>query len=437
MKRFLAAFLVLLTSLSFGNAKVWAKDKAPATDTTAATTSDVTDSQDAADADDPSAISVSDLELINKKISDLAKYAKVSLLVQGQYTNASQFGTVAPGIKAPVAPAAAGFNDIYDQFSVKRVEIGLFGDLIPGQLSYQVKYDPAAATAAVSPSFTSPFATPVTAAAVSKPGVSNGEQLKDYYVKASYIPFADLQFGQYKYAQALEGRTPSGELDFINTALVTTAFEARRDLALQASASKIPVGPVAVDYALALVSGAGQNIADSNDNKDAAFRGGVDWTGLGATGLWTGLSFYGGWEQDALFSVTSAAGKTSTVYAPAGERSNTGFELRWVYNGFKLQGEYIQGKLEPGNYYNPSTTKESWPQGYYLTAQYRIGDVRFGVRGESYIANVYNGPAHWNNDVATAGIDWYQAKDRFKLSLNVEDHFKQYQAVIGQAEINL
>ena len=53
MKRLLVLFLALLTTVSLGQTRVWAKDKAAA-DTTSVATSDVNDSQDAADADDRS-----------------------------------------------------------------------------------------------------------------------------------------------------------------------------------------------------------------------------------------------------------------------------------------------------------------------------------------------------------------------------------------------
>jgi len=90
-------------------------------------------------------------------------------------------------------------------------------------------------------------------------------------------------------------RTPSGELDFNNTAIITTVLEARRDFTFQISGTKNSCGPVNLEYAVAAVQGAGQNNADNNENKDFAGRAGLTIPDLG---LYLGGSAYAGLGTD-------------------------------------------------------------------------------------------------------------------------------------------
>lgn len=385
---------------------VWAKGNEP--------------KEDADYKDEPAAVSVADIEGLNNRIADLAKSARVGVLLQVQYTNAGGNGILPKGFSTPIKVSTQTGYSYSDLFSGKRAEIALYGDLADKKIAYKVQYDPLATTTA-------------------KAGVSNGEQLKDFWIKASYIPYADLQFGQFKYAQALEGRTPSGELDFNNTALITTALEARRDFSFQVSGSKVPLGPLNGEYALAIVQGSGQNAGvDNNEIKDYAVRAGITLTDP-AFDLYVGGSAYSG--QEAYPGPTTVV---ASVLKAGWARNNTGLEGRVNVGGFKVQGEYIQGQLEPGNNYNPwdglTVVKAhlSNPQGWYATISYRLEDFRLGIRGESYNADTTKGSNYnVNNDVATLGVDWFQGKDKFKLSLNFEEHYGQYEAVIGQAQVNI
>ena len=252
--------------------------------------------------EEQAAVTVSDLETLSNRIDALEKDSpiKIGILLQAQYVHNS----------------VSSLTGNYDQFLGKRAEIKLSGELKPEKISFAVVYDPLQ---------------------------TSTKQLKDYYGKLSPGPYADVQFGQGKYPQGLEGRTPSGELDFVNRALVSTAFGDKRDLFLQVSGTGLPEGVLKNDYALALVQGAGQNTPENNADKDLAGRSGWQWDDL-----WVGVSGYAGWE-------------------PTGVRNNYGLEGRWTYKGFKLQGEYLQGQLEPGNSSNPipATQKlDSNPQGF-------------------------------------------------------------------------
>jgi len=321
-------------------------------------------------------VTVPDSEALSDRIEALEKNSpvKIGVLLQVQYLHNS----------------ISSLTGNYDQFIGKRAEIKFSGDLKPEKISFTLVYDP--------------LQTPT-------------KQLKDYYGKISYIPYADFQFGQGKYPQGLEGRTPSGDLDFVNRALVSTAFGDKRDLFFQVSGTGLPEGGVKNDYALALVQGAGQNTPENNADKDLAGRSGWQWDDL-----WVGLSGYLGWE-------------------PTGVRDNYGLEGRWSYKGLKLQGEYLQGQLEPGNGGNPIPAVNklpSNPRGYYLSANYRLEDWRLGARWESYNSDSTVGSVYdVNNDVLTLGVDWFQSKDRFRVYVDFEEHYKQYEAVLTQVEVCL
>lgn len=395
--------LALLAGLLFAGTKVWAVE----------------------DEDAPAAVSVSDIEALSNRINDLAKFAHVNVLLQLQYVNAGSNGVQPKGLSSPIKSSSqtGTYNDL---FLGKRAEISVAGDLVDKKISYRVQGDPLATTTA-------------------KPGVSNGEQLKDYWIRFSYVPYAELQFGQQRYAQSLEARTASGELDYANRALVVTALEDRRDVAFQVAGSKVPVGSLSAEYALAVVQGAGQNSGlDNSEFKDWAGRIGLTFSDsdlsvfLGASGYLGNEAYPGAQVPSAGVTVPAA------VFANNFARSNAALEGRINIGGLKLQGEFVAGQLEPGNNYNPwdGTTLAkalvSDPQGWYASAQYRWEDWRLGLRAESYDPdNTPGSKFNINNDVLTLGIDWFQGKDKFKLSLNAEEHFQQYEALITQLQVNL
>jgi hypothetical protein len=317
-----------------------------------------------------------DLGKLLDRVAALEKASpvKIGVLLQAQYLHNN----------------VSALTGIYDQFLPKRTEIKLYGDLLPKKISYAVVFDPAQPAA---------------------------KQLKDYYARLTTIPFADIQFGQGKYPQGLEGRTPSGDLNFVNRALVSSAFGDKRDFFLQVSGNDHDSGVLKAEYAVALVQGSGQNTAENNADKDLAGRAGWTWDDL-----FFGVTGYAGWE-------------------PTGVRNDFGFEARWAWRDVKLQGEYLQGQLEPGNSANPIPAAQkafSKPSGYYFSAQYRFEDYRLGARWESYNPDQGAGSAfNTANDVLTLGADWFQAQDKFRLYLNFEEHFRQYESFLAQVEVTL
>lgn len=344
-------------------------------------------------------VPASNLENLSNQLKQLSQYARVRLLLQTQYVTSGEQVDLAKGFKTPTN--GASYNDL---FLGRRAEVSFYGDLDDKKVSYCVQYDFLGST-------------------IAKPGVAAGQQLKDGWIRFSYIPCADIQVGQQRYAQGLEARTSSADLDFIDSALVTSAVEDRRDLTVQVSSSLIPLGQVKLEYAAALVQGSGQNTADNNNNKDFAGRIGLTY-GQADWKIFVGASGYDGWEN--------------TVAAHPGDRNGFDLEGRVNLGGLKLQGEYIHAQLEPGNNYNPFGTVNSHPQGWYASADYRAGDWRPGIRVESYNEDVTRGSTvNFNHDVLTAGLDWFRGKDRIRLTANFEEHFGQYEALIGQAQVNI
>jgi len=215
--------------------------------------------------------------------------------------------------------------------------------------------------------------------------------------------------GQNKFPQGLEGRTPTFDLDFINYANLTTYFGNKRDIGVQVMGSKIGLGPAKLEYDVELMQGSGQSTYDNNVNKDLAARVGVNWDQF-----FLGTSGYDGWETN-------------------GARFDWGLEGKWVSGPLRVQAEYTLGQVNPAD--NAPQNNGSWtpiakgnfqanPQGYYLMANYRYKDLRFGARWDGYNANQWAGSVYNNEtDTATVGVDWFLNKDAYKLSLNWEDHY--------------
>ena len=249
-------------------------------------------------------------------------------------------------------------SGVADNFKARRAEISLGGPILPQRVSYRLQIDP--------------FLT--------------GNITKDAFITFSYVKYADFQFGQFKFPQGLEGRWSSGDLDFAERAVVSSSFGDKRDYAVQIGNSQVPLGPVKLDYALALVNGAGQNTADNNQHKDFAGRGGFQ-TGP----VWIGANGYLGTE-------------------PSGERDRSGTEFRFVQGPWKVQMEYLYGITEPAAL---GLTGDSIPQeGYYILANYKARSIRPGIRWESWDSN--KTLANNRQDWITVGLDVFPIEDNVK-----------------------
>jgi hypothetical protein len=437
MKKLFAYSLALLAGLFLTTARVWAQD---------------TPKQDAESLDQPAAVSVSDLEVINNRLKALetnqGSAIKVGALVQFWYTHDS-WGTTLPGgtLNGSANDYTSSKNQ-WDAFSFKRGEISLgstFGN--DPNVSWLLKIDP------TQTSFTglgiaagAPLTyTGSTQGASSQGNINPFSIVKDLYVKIAYSPYATLILGQNKFAQDLEGRWASGDLDFNNLSNVAAAFGNKRDIGVQLAGTGIPVAdlPLQCEYVLSVIQGSGQSTADNNVDKDLAARAGFTYD----KNLFLGVSGYDGWEV-------------------SGPRWDFGLEGRWVYQGFKVQAEFIQGSV---NAYDSNSANNSvwtpytstsfpaglennlkftipsgqlYPTGYYLSTNYRYQDWRLGVRWDGYNFNQWAGSLYNQEfDTVTVGLDWYQDKDALKLSLNFEDHLldgvEAYQVTTIQSQISL
>lgn len=244
-------------------------------------------------------------------------------------------------------------------FKGRRAEVKLSGGILPDKVSYAVMVDP--------------FLT--------------GNITKDANITFSYIPHADVQFGQFKYPQSLEGRWSSGDLDFIERGVVSGTFGDKRDIGVQVTDAKIKWKEIRVEYGVGLFNGTGQNAAENNENKDVAGRLGAEWHGL-----WAGASGYSGRQT-------------------LGYRSRFGGELRYVLGGAKIQAEYLTGRTER------AAKSPARQQGYYVLANYVLKRFRPGLRWESW--NPDRDAPGSRQDAMTTGLDYLLTADRKnKVSLN-------------------
>ncbi|MBI5631310.1 MAG: hypothetical protein HY921_10565 [Elusimicrobia bacterium] len=143
---------------------------------------------------------------------------------------------------------------VNDAFKGRRAEVKLSGDIVADRISCGLMVDPFLA----------------------------GSITKDGFIVLSYVPYADVQFGQYKFPQSLEGRWSSGDLDFIERSVVTGTFGDKRDFGAQVGSTKIKLRDFRFEYGVGLFNGSGQNTAENNESKDVAGRVGMEWRGLWA-----------------------------------------------------------------------------------------------------------------------------------------------------------
>ena len=438
MKKLFVYLLILLAGLSLTNARVWA-DSSVSIDTPKEAEEP---KQDSDFKDSPAAVSVSDLEALNNRISAIEKSnVKVSALLQFWYTHDS-YATYTP---ANIHDYNSAKNQ-WDGFSFKRGEISVSSDIGSSpKVIWLAKLDPTQASFN-GLGLTAPTTLIYPGSAVGAASVGNINPftiVKDLYIKVAYSPFAALIVGQNKFAQELEGRWASNDADFNNLSNLSNSFGNKRDIGVQLAGTGIPFGdlPLQGEYVLSVIQGSGQSTADNNVDKDLAGRVGFTFD----KNLFLGASGYDGWEVN-------------------GSRWDIGAEGRWIYNGFKLQAEFITGNLNTNDnsaannsVWTPSiasvpTTKKFLalptvprqinPTAYYLTASYRYQDLRLGARWDGYNFNQWKGSTlDQELDTLTVGLDFFQNKDSLKFSANFEDHLldgvEAYQIYTIQTQLSI
>lgn len=251
-----------------------------------------------------------------------------------------------------------------DRFQGRRSEISLSGAIVPQRIKYKVMVDPVSLSGAIA---------------------------QDYFITFSYVPYADMQMGQFKYPQGLEARWSSADLDFIRRADASETLGDKRDVGAQMAGTGLRWGPTTWEYAVAAVNGAGRNTAENNEDKDFAGRGGFQYGDV-----WLGANGYLGHE-------------------PSGRRERFGTEFRWKRGPWKFQTEYFYGIAEPAAL---GLTGASVPQeGYYGLLNYRWRMVRPGLRWQSFDSNKRT--SRHRQDSLTLGMDLFLAEENHaKVSLN-------------------
>ena len=244
-----------------------------------------------------------------------------------------------------------------NSFSIKRARLDLKGSFDP-EFDYRLQADFVGASAQTGSINGTSLVAPTGGSLLSP-------TLLDAYIV--YKPFKDyLKFtaGQFYIPFSLENTTPDNTLEIIDRSQVVEALVARkgdasnglvdsvgnqngRDIGLQANGSLVSYnGGKLIDYYVALLNGAGIDVADNNKNKDVSTRLVVHPLSF----IDIGASYYNGYDK--------FTGGTS------GDRFRWGGELAVNYKAFDLRSEIITG--QDGN----TLAKHIDHQGGYVQAGY-------------------------------------------------------------------
>jgi len=255
------------------------------------------------------------------------------------------------------ATLAPCFTPVCSTFRFRRVELGFSGALLAGKLRYKVALEPARALEFVNTKLTvTGSTTGETVTAKQPPGATS--VLND--ATATYVfEYAELTAGQFRIPVSWEGYNGSAKLLFPERALSTRTYGDRRDIGLKVTKAFKYFG-----YGVFLLNGQGQNVLDTNNQKEVALR----LEAYPAEGLLVGLV------------VDSTVGAAHQV----GRRFRAEADLRYERGPFVIQGEFIRGQ----DHINPIKGVTGADgivnsYGYYVAAGYTISEVvqpvvRFG-----------------------------------------------------------
>lgn len=162
----------------------------------------------------------------------------------------------------------AGWNDpTTTTFRLRRAEIHVKGEIVPHEIAYEIAIDPAKvlefrnATVAVAP----PDTANPEQVTVSQPA-SAVSALQDFFI--TYLSrYADVSFGQFKIPVSWEGYNSASKLLFPERDIVSREWGDKRDIGVRVAKTFARAG-----YSAGLFDGAGQNVLDTNNAKDAALR---------------------------------------------------------------------------------------------------------------------------------------------------------------------
>ncbi len=200
--------------------------------------------------------------------------------------------------------------------------------------------------------------------------------MKDAYLSLKYLPGVELRIGQFKTPFGYEQVEADTRLLWVYNSFIVAAMARgrdSRDLGVLAMGRWKVGGPVAVEASLAGVNGAGPNVKDDLNEKNAWARAGAVVTVAGTTSK-LGVSYGYGHQvattgTDAKFGV-QGSGATATLDDTWFYFHATGVDLTfdspWVF----VAAEWMQSRRHVTRYTNPTTATRTdiIPQGWYLGA---------------------------------------------------------------------
>lgn len=240
-------------------------------------------------------------------------------------------------------------------------------------------------------------------------------KLWDGYLTYKVNPLANFTVGQFKYPFTLEGlegtpdRVPVIRAESINdiAAKLGTQGGSFRDIGIKIDGGKKDL--YGVNYALAIINGAGINKGDNNGGKDIVGRVTIS----PVKGFRLGLSGYTGSGEGALASVSV----NETAYGLDGEYA--------TQSGFRIRGEYLAAKWENWDVATgaAATGKTQKPMGWYLQASYKLPpapDMEVLARYEDYEKDSNTGSSHLKT--TTLGMTYYlKGKNRITANYLIRD----------------
>jgi hypothetical protein len=273
-------------------------------------------------------------------------------------------------------------------FRVRRAEVHIKGEIIPGLASYALMFDPAKVFEwqnTVIPVTNAPMTTPPEQVTVRQP-VSAISILQDVFITFQ-TDYADFSLGQFKIPVSWEGYNGSSKLILPERSLVSRQYGDRRDLGLRIAKTFQYFG-----YSAGVFNGGGLNNLDTNNQKDLGLR----------------------LEAYPIPGVTVAG----VIYSSVGQRNRAGTkdryegDLRFEQMGILVQAEYI--------YANDLTTDYGASfngQGFYAAAGYTFFDVLQPIfrLGRLDPNTGRDSDEMWEYNV---GLNYYIRKHESKLQLN-------------------
>lgn len=274
-------------------------------------------------------------------------------------------------------------------FRVRRAEIHMKGEIVPGVANYAVMIDPAKVLELQNvtvPVTNAPMPnTPPEQVTVRQP-VSAISVLQDVFITFP-TEYADVSLGQFKIPVSWEGYNSSSKLILPERSLVSRQFGDKRDLGLRIAKTFPYFG-----YSAGVFNGGGLNNLDTNNQKDFGLR----------------------LEAYPIPSITVAG----VIYSSVGQRNRAGTkdryegDLRFDQYGVLVQAEYIYAN-DVATDYGPSFNS----QGFYAALGYTFFDALQPIVRLGYIDpnTGRDSDQMWEYNV---GLNYYIRKHESKLQLN-------------------